>query len=62
MLSAVRASPSDEYALFETAELAAEMGNVSFCLSLLARLEALASSDPYWLDRARTLRRGIGAY
>ena len=56
MLSAMRACPTDEYILFETAELAAEIGNVALCLSILAQLEALASSDHYWLDRARMFR------
>ena len=62
MLSALRVSPSDEYVIVETAELVAEMGNVSLCLSILARLDAMANADPYWVDRARMLRRSIGAY
>jgi tetratricopeptide (TPR) repeat protein len=61
MLSALRANPYDEYVIVETAELVAEMGNTSLCLSILARLDAMASADPYWVDRAHMLRRSIGA-
>jgi tetratricopeptide (TPR) repeat protein len=64
MQTALRSSSDDEYFIFETAELAAELGNLSYCLALLTRLEALANAqqDHYWIDRARTLRRSIGAY
>jgi tetratricopeptide (TPR) repeat protein len=62
MLSAVRACPTDEYVLFETAELAAEIGNIPYCLALIRRLQAVAKDDHYWLDRARSLCRSIGVY
>jgi len=61
MLSALKAIPSDEYVIFDAAELAAEKGDIAYSLALLARLEQLAGSDHYWTDRARNLRRGIGA-
>lgn len=62
MLHALNACPTDEEILFDTAELSAERGDVSFSLTLLTRLEALAATDQdhFWVDRARSLRRGIG--
>ncbi|MFO7907654.1 MAG: tetratricopeptide repeat protein [Pirellulaceae bacterium] len=62
MLHALNACPTDEEILFDTAELSAERGDISFSLALLTRLEALADTDQdhFWVDRARCLRRGIG--
>ncbi|MFW6171297.1 MAG: tetratricopeptide repeat protein, partial [Planctomycetota bacterium] len=62
MLHALNACPTDEEILYDTAELAAERGDVSFSLALLTRLESLAATEPdhYWVDRARSLRRGLG--
>jgi tetratricopeptide (TPR) repeat protein len=62
LASALRANPHDEYVIFETAETAAEMGKISYCLGLLDRLDARAGDDSYWLYRARMLRRSIGAF
>ncbi len=59
-VSALRIAPSDEIT-FETAEAAAETGNVPYCLALLQRIESASDPDAYWVERARQLRRSIQA-